>query len=154
MPKTAKLNTTLRISATTAPMLPKNINLIGGIRRRIHSPRTIPIKPKIATKKNACSGLMMMATIMPATVKLIKLHFKPWRIPQIIIGKGQTKFTKTPATGTYILIKAITMAIAAKMPASTMAEVLRNTLNFLLLLKTLISQCNYFYNSIFYIKLA
>ena len=64
---------------------------------------------------------------MPATIRLIKLHFKPWRIPQIMIGKGHTKFTKAPATGTYILIKAITIAMAAIIPDSTMAEVLRNT---------------------------
>ena len=51
----------------------------------------------------------------------------PLRIPQIAIGRGHKKLIKLPMTGTYMLIIAKTMAIAAKMPASTMAEVLRIT---------------------------
>ena len=55
------------------------------------------------------------------------LHFRPCRLPQLSIGYGQTKFTKAPSTGRYMLIKAMTMAMAAKIPASTMADVLRIT---------------------------
>lgn len=72
-------------------------------------------------------GLIMMAMMMPATIRLIRLHFKPLRIPQMMMGNGHTKFTKAPTTGMYMLINAITIAMAAKMPDSTMAEVLRNT---------------------------
>ena len=81
----------------------------------------------MAARKKALIGLIIIATIIVATKSVITLHFKPWRQPQITIGSGQTKFTKAPSTGTYILINAITIAIAARMPASTMADVLRIT---------------------------
>ena len=41
-----------------------------------------------------------------------------------MLGRHQIKLTNIPKTGTYVLIKANTIAIAAKMPASTIAEVL------------------------------
>ena len=104
-----------------------SISLKGLYPRRIHSPKVSPTKPKAASSEKACSGLIRTATAISATISVITLQRSPLRIPQIAIGRGHKKLIKLPMTGTYMLIIAKTMAIAAKMPASTMAEVLRIT---------------------------
>ncbi len=123
-PKKAKVIPTLTIKETNAATELIASSLTGGSFRFIHSPTTSPKGPKTATNNNALIGLIRIEITAPETAKVIMLQRKPLRIPHNMIGKHQIKLTNIPKTGTYVLIKAKTIAIAARIPASTIAEVL------------------------------
>ncbi|MPN04758.1 hypothetical protein SDC9_152005 [bioreactor metagenome] len=114
----------LIIKDKNAATEPTAKSLSGGNLLLMHSPSTTPNKPKTATKVNECRGLIKIAMIAPATKSVMILQRMPCRIPQRIIGNGQIKFKNMPTKGTYILMRAKTIAIAAIIPASTIAEVL------------------------------
>jgi len=89
----------LRAKDTKVAKVPTLRTCAGDICRRMASPMARPTIPKISTSVMAITGLKSIATIIPATIRLKILHFKPLRLPHRMMGSGQITLAMKLKTG-------------------------------------------------------